>query len=68
LILPAIGDIVPGQDTCQMQRHATSPQPGKATTLCRGRKMLAPNNFRTPPHRFVNIHLAVVEYEQPVVY
>jgi hypothetical protein len=30
--------------------------------------MLASNNFRKPPHRFVRIHLAIVIHEQPVVY
>jgi hypothetical protein len=30
--------------------------------------MLASNNFRKPPHRFVSIHLAIVIHEQPVVY
>jgi hypothetical protein len=68
LILPAVGDILFSQDTWQMQQHATSPEPGAATTLCRERKMLAPNNFRNPPHRFASIYLAFVLCEQPVVY
>jgi len=82
LTLGAGGDMLLGQDgqipfqfmfTWQMQRQpfeevAISPEPGTVGPLCRERKMLASNNFRKPPHRFVRIHLAIVIHEQPVVY
>ncbi len=82
LILGAGGDILLGQDgqkpfqfmfTWQMQREpfeevAISPEPGAVSALGCECKMLASNNFRKPPHRFVGIHLAIVIHEQPVVY
>ena len=82
LILGGGGDILLGQSgqklfqfmfTWQMQRQpfeevAISPEPGAVSALGRERKMLASNNFRKPPHRFVRIHLAIVIHEQPVVY
>jgi len=46
---------------------AISPDPSAARALRRERKMLASNNFRKPPHRFVRVHLAIVIHEQPVV-
>ena len=82
LILGAGGDILLSQDgqkpfqfmfTWQMQREpfeevAISPEPGAVSALGCECKMLASNNFRKPPHRFVGIHLAIVIHEQPVVY
>jgi hypothetical protein len=80
--LGAGGDILLGQDgqkpfqfmfTWQMQGQpfeevAISPEPSAVSALGGERKMLASNNFRKPPHRFIRIHLANVIYEQPVVY
>jgi len=82
LILGAGGDILLGQDgqkpfqfmfTWQMQRQpfeevAISPEASAANALGRERKILASNNFRKSPHRFVRIHSAIVIHEQPVVY
>jgi hypothetical protein len=82
LILGAGGGILLGRSgetpfqfmfTWQMQRQpfeevAISPEPGAVSALGRERKMLASNNFRKPPHRFIRIHLAIVIHEQPVVY
>ena len=47
---------------------AISPEPGAASALGREFKMLASNNFRKSPHRFVRIQLAVLIHEQAVVY
>jgi len=82
LILGTGGDILLGRDgqkpfqfmfTWQMQRQpfeevAISPEPGAVSALGRERKMLASNNFRKPSHRFIRIHLAIVIYEQPIVF
>jgi hypothetical protein len=82
LILGAGGDILLGQSgekpfqfmfTWQLQGQpfeevAISPEPGAVSALGRERKVLASNNFRKPPHRFIRIHLAIVIHEQPVVY
>ena len=59
--------------TWPMQRQpyealAISPEPGAVSALGRERKMLASNNFRKPSHRFIRIHLAIVIYEQPIVF
>ena len=82
LILGAGGDILLGQGgqkpfqfmfTWQMQRQsfkevAISPVPGSASALGRECEMLASNNFRKSPRRFVRIHLAIVIHQQPVIY
>jgi len=82
LILGAGGDIVLGQGgqkpfqfmfTWHTQRQpfeevAIPPEPSAASALGRERKMLAVNNFRNSPHRFVRIQLAVLIHEQAVVY
>jgi hypothetical protein len=47
---------------------AIPPEPSAASALGRERKMLAVNNFRNSPHRFVRIQLAVLIHEQAVVY
>jgi len=59
--------------TWQMQRQpieevAISPEPAAATAPGRKRKMLASNNFRKPPHRFIRTHLPNEIYEQLVVF
>jgi len=82
LILGAGGGILLGQGgqqpfqfmfTWHTQRQpfeevAISPEPGAASALGCECKMLASNNFRKPPHRFIRFLLAIVTYEQPVVY
>ena len=82
LILGAGGGILLGQGgekpflfmfTWHTQRQpfeevAISPEPGAASALGRECKMLASNNCRKAPHRFVSIHLADVIHEQPAVY
>jgi hypothetical protein len=42
-----------------------STEPGVATAVCCGRKMLLANHFRRPEHRFFGIRMAVLMDEHP---
>ena len=82
LILGAGGNTFPGERgeksfqflfRWQMRRKlfdevAISPEPGAVTVLRGQRKMLPPNDFRKPRHRFFGIHSTILIYEPPVVY
>jgi hypothetical protein len=66
-------ETVPVMFTWQMQWQlfeevAISPEPGTGCTLRRERKMFASDYFHKSPHCFIGIHLAIVIYEQLVVY